>query len=241
MPDTDANPLTPLATFTLRGITKRYVTTGGVPITALDGVDLDIAAGSIVALVGPSGSGKSTLLHVLGGMDTPDSGSVTAGELEVNALSRSDLVAYRRNVGFVFQSFALLPALTALDNVMLPVIPYAAGRRESHRAQRLLADVGLDGREHSLPHQLSGGQQQRVAIARALMNEPLYVLADEPTGNLDSATGAEVVDLIFALRESRGLTVVLATHDEALAHRADVAVHMKDGRIATVNVKAKGP
>jgi putative ABC transport system ATP-binding protein len=213
------------------GLVRRYTTPGGVTITAVDGVDLDLPAGSVTALAGPSGSGKSTLLHLLGGMDQADQGTIRAGRTEVTALSRSRLVAYRRTVGFVFQHFALLPALTARDNVMLPVLPYKADFNRSERATQLLAEVGLAGRENALPFQLSGGQRQRVAIARALMNHPRLLLADEPTGNLDSTTGNEVFNLLLGLREERGLTIVLASHDEALAGRCDRVIHLRDGQI----------
>lgn len=199
---------------------------------AVDGVDLELTAGSVTALVGPSGSGKSTLLHLLGGMDRSDSGSITADEVAVSELSRSALVAYRRTVGFVFQSFALLPALTARDNVVLPTLPYKADYDRRERADGLLAEFGLAGREQALPSQLSGGQRQRVAIARALMNQPRLLIADEPTGNLDSTTSTEVFDLILRLRDQRSLTVVIATHDEMLARRCDRTIHIHDGRVA---------
>jgi len=215
----------------VRQARKEYVTPGGVPIRALDGVDLDVEAASVTAVVGPSGSGKSTLLHLIGGMDRPDSGTIEVGGVEVTALSRGQLVAYRRTVGFVFQSFALLPALTARDNVMLPVIPYTHDATARARAEELLAEVGLEGREHALPSQLSGGQQQRVAIARALMNRPSVLVADEPTGNLDSATGAAILDLLLEIRASQETTVVLATHDMHVAQRCDEVVPMADGRV----------
>jgi putative ABC transport system ATP-binding protein len=210
---------------------KTYTTPGGVPIKALDGVDLAIPASAVTAVMGPSGSGKSTLLHLIGGMDRPDSGTITCGGVEITDLSRAELVAYRRTVGFVFQSFALLPALTARDNVMLPVIPYAQGTATKVRAEELLAQVGLAGREHALPSQLSGGQRQRVAIARALMNHPRLLIADEPTGNLDSTTGAAILDLLLGIRDSQGTTIVVATHDEQIAARCDQVVPMSDGRV----------
>jgi putative ABC transport system ATP-binding protein len=210
---------------------KTYTTPGGVPIKALGGVDLEIAASAVTAVMGPSGSGKSTLLHLIGGMDRPDSGTITCGGVEITGLSRAELVAYRRTVGFVFQSFALLPALTARDNVMLPVIPYAQGTATKTRAEELLAQVGLEGREHALPSQLSGGQRQRVAIARALMNRPHLLIADEPTGNLDSTTGAAILDLLLGIRDTQGTTIVVATHDEQIARRCDQVVPMSDGRV----------
>ncbi|MBO0846564.1 MAG: ABC transporter ATP-binding protein [Nocardioides sp.] len=210
---------------------RTYETPGGVPIRALDQVSVDFPAGTVTAVCGPSGSGKSTLLHLIGGMDKPDSGLIWADEHQVTAMSSSELVRYRRTVGFVFQSFALLPALTARDNVMLPVLPYRSGKQDLDRAGELLADVGLAGREDAVPSHLSGGQRQRVAIARALMGNPRLLVADEPTGNLDSTTGREIVDLLFALRDTRGLTIVIGTHDESLAARCDRTVRLHDGRI----------
>ncbi len=192
---------------------------------------MEFPSGSVSALCGPSGSGKSTLLHLLGGMDRPDAGAIWADAEELTAMSSSELVGYRRTVGFVFQSFALLPALTARDNVMLPVLPYRSGKQDLVRAAELLADVGLGGREDAVPSQLSGGQRQRVAIARALMGDPRLLVADEPTGNLDSATGGEIVDLLFELRDTRGITVVIGTHDESLAARCDATVRLRDGRV----------
>lgn len=213
------------------GLRKSYVTPGGVTVRALDGVDLHIDPAEVVALVGPSGSGKSTLLHLLGGMDEPDAGQISCDGRDVTALRRSELVAFRRTVGFVFQHFALLPALTARDNVMLPVLPYKTSYDAKERARSLLQDVGLAGREDALPSQLSGGQRQRVALARSLMNDPRLLVADEPTGNLDSTTGAEILNLLFAIREARGVTIVLATHDTTVAARCDRVLHIADGRL----------
>lgn len=210
---------------------RTYTTPGGVPIQALDQVSVDFASGTVTALCGPSGSGKSTLLHLVGGMDRPDSGSILADGEDITGFSTGRLVEYRRTVGFVFQTFALLPALTARDNVMLPVLPYRSGKTDHERAKRLLAEVGLEGRENALPSQLSGGQRQRVAIARALMGQPRLIVADEPTGNLDSATGEEIVDLLFSLRNSRGITVIIGTHDETVAARCDTVVRLHDGRL----------
>lgn len=216
-----------------RGLRRTYFTGGGVPIIALDGVDLDLDPGSITAVTGPSGSGKSTLLHVLGGMDRADEGTITADGAAITAMSRSRLVAYRRTVGFVFQHFALLSALTALDNVMLPVLPYHTPYDRRDRATGLLSEVGLTGREDALPFQLSGGQRQRVAIARALINSPRLLLADEPTGNLDSGTGIAILDLLLALRHEYKLTIVIGTHDMGLAARCDRDIALRDGRITS--------
>jgi putative ABC transport system ATP-binding protein len=211
-------------------VSKRY-STGEAAVVALDAVSLSIEAGAFVAITGPSGSGKSTLLHVLGAMDIPDEGTIRVQEQEIVALSRAARVAYRRRIGFVFQRFHLLPALTALDNVAVPLFPYRTNFDKHERARQLLAAVGLAGREHSLPSELSGGQQQRVAIARALANDPVLLLADEPTGNLDSHTGEEIVDLLLELRASRGTTVVVATHDPVVADHCDRVVLFRDGRI----------
>jgi putative ABC transport system ATP-binding protein len=227
------------AAIALRGVRRRYRVDGEQAITALDGVSLEIAQGSAVALSGPSGSGKSTLLHIVGALERPDEGSVTVGGRELGGMSRRELAAHRRRVGFVFQRFNLLPALTVIDNVMAPVLPYRVAFDKEARARELLAAVGLEGRETSLPSRLSGGQQQRVAIARALINAPPIVLADEPTGNLDSRTGAGIVDLLLELRAERDMTILLATHDSQVAARCDRVVRLLDGRVADdVDVRA---
>jgi putative ABC transport system ATP-binding protein len=208
-------------------------------IVALDGVSLDVAPGSAVALSGPSGSGKSTLLHIVGALERPDEGEVVVGGRALGTMSRRELAAYRRQVGFVFQRFNLLPALTVIDNVMAPVLPYRVAFDKEARARELLRAVGLRGREASLPSRLSGGEQQRVAIARALINAPPVVLADEPTGNLDSRTGAGIVDLLLQLRAERNMTVILATHDSHVAARCDRVVRLLDGRITDdIDVRA---
>lgn len=194
-------------------------------------VDLDIAAGCITALMGPSGSGKSTMLHVLGAMDTVDTGRIVVADREITALPPRQLVQYRRSIGMVFQRFHLLASLTALDNVLAPVIPYRTDFDKDQRATELLSRVGLGGRLDALPSRLSGGQQQRVAIARALVNDPVLMLADEPTGNLDSATSAEILDLLLEVNAERGMTLVIATHDHTVAVRCDQQVQVLDGRI----------
>ena len=223
----------------LRGVRRRYRVDDGQAITALDGVSLDIPEGAAVALSGPSGSGKSTLLRAVAALERPDEGTVIVGGREVGAMSRRELAAHRRRVGFVFQRFNLLPALTVVDNVMAPVLPFRVGFDKEARARELLAAVGLEGRETSLPPRLSGGQQQRVAIARALINAPPVLLADEPTGNLDSRTGAGIVDLLLELRAVRGMTVLLATHDSQVAARCDRVVRLLDGRVTDdVDVRA---
>jgi putative ABC transport system ATP-binding protein len=200
-------------------------------LTAVDGLSIDLAAGSITAVTGPSGSGKSTLLHLIGAVESADSGVIEVGDVEVTALRGRRLAGYRRTVGFVFQRYHLLPALTALDNVIAPVLPYRVPYDRAARARELLAAVGLAGRERSLPAQLSGGQQQRVAIARALMGEPRLLLADEPTGNLDTANSAQILDLLLDLRDQRGLTVVLATHERSAAARCDRLLRLTDGKL----------
>lgn len=209
----------------------RAYRSGATAVTALDGISVEIPAGSMVALTGPSGSGKSTLLHLLGALDRPDSGKVLIDDLDLARARQSELIAHRQRVGFVFQRFNLLPALTVVDNVIVPVLPKRTDFDKRERATQLLADVGLEARGHALPSELSGGQQQRVAIARALINRPRLLLADEPTGNLDSATGQEILALIASLRAERGMTVVVATHDPAVASRADRVIHLRDGRI----------
>ncbi|WP_037604857.1 ABC transporter ATP-binding protein [Streptacidiphilus rugosus] len=204
------------------------VTRGYPGLTALDGVDLEIGDGAAVALTGPSGAGKSTVLHLLGGMDAPTSGTV---EIDGEPLAARRMDEHRRRVGFVFQRFHLLPALTVLDNVLAPVLPRRVDFDRRARAVELLEAVGLAARASALPAELSGGQQQRVAIARALIGRPRLLLADEPTGNLDSVIGREIVDLLLSLRERYGTTLVLATHDPEVAAACDRIVRLQDGRI----------
>lgn len=208
---------------TLRGVTRRYA-----ELVALDAADLRIESGTAVALTGPSGSGKSTVLHLLGGMERPSEGTVEADGEE---LTPRRLDAHRRRVGFVFQRFHLLPALTVLDNVLAPVLPRRVDFDRQARAKEVLEAVGLAERADALPSELSGGQQQRVAIARALINRPGLLLADEPTGNLDSTTGREIVELLLSLRERYGTTLLVATHDVEVAANCDRIVRLHDGRI----------
>jgi putative ABC transport system ATP-binding protein len=212
-------------------VSKTYRSGAGLPVLALADVSVDIPTGATVAVTGRSGSGKSTLLHVAGAMDVVDSGTVSVDGRDIGALSGSARAVYRRSIGFVFQRFHLLPALTALDNVAAPVLPFRTSFDKRARARELLAAVGLAGREHDLPSHLSGGQQQRVAIARALIGEPHLLLADEPTGNLDSAVGSEVLDLLFTLHRERGLTMLIATHDPAVAKRCQRVIRLRDGRV----------
>jgi putative ABC transport system ATP-binding protein len=218
-------------TISVTDVVRRYGS-GETEVTALGGVSLEIGSGAMVALTGPSGSGKSTLLHLLGALDQPDGGSIVVDDVNLTTARRGDLIAHRRRVGFVFQRFNLLPSLTATDNVLAPVLPYRVDYDKSQRAAQLLVDVGIEGRGHALPSELSGGQQQRVAIARALINSPTLLLADEPTGNLDTATGDEVLALMLAMRAASGMTVVVATHNPRVAAYADRVIHLRDGMVA---------
>ena len=216
----------------LREALKEYAM-GDRSVRALDGVSLEVERGLLVAIVGASGSGKSTLLNLLGAMDQPTAGQVVVDRADLASLDDRGLTEYRRHkVGFVFQNFNLIPNLTALENVMLPMefagVPAADGRA---RSAALLERVGMAHRAQHTPARLSGGEQQRVAIARALANDPVMILADEPTGNLDSKTGREIMALLRELTRERGKTVVVVTHDEEIAAVADLVVHMRDGRI----------
>jgi putative ABC transport system ATP-binding protein len=214
----------------LQEVSKRYGS-GERSIAALDRVSLELGAGGLLAVTGPSGSGKSTLLHLLGAMDRADSGTIHVGDTEVTTLTRAAQVVYRRRIGFVFQRFHLLPALTALDNVAAPLLPLRTSFDKHERARVLLDAVGLGDRQQALPAELSGGQQQRVAIARALIGDPILLLADEPTGNVDTRTGGAILDLLLELRKARGMTVILATHDTVLASRCERVVRLLDGRV----------
>src|ERR1700729_2563699 len=215
----------------LHGIGKRYGISKTQLVSAAADVTLSIGPGEFIALTGASGSGKSTLLHIIGAIERPDCGTVVVDGVTVTGLRGGALAAYRRSVGFVFQRYNLLPALTALDNVIAPVLPYRTGWDKRDRGRDLLAAVGLAGREASLPARMSGGEQQRVAIARALVNSPRVLLADEPTGNLDSRTGGEILGLLGRLRESRGMTVLIATHDPQIAARCDRLIRLQDGAV----------
>ena len=213
-------------------LTKSY-SLGEVTVRALQGVSLTIERGSFVAIMGASGSGKSTLMNLLGCLDRPTSGTYLLDGIPVEALDRDQLAEIRnRKIGFVFQNFNLLPRMTAIENVQLPLLYSAEGGTDpDERARNVLARVGLAGREHSLPTQLSGGQQQRVAIARALINEPEILLADEPTGQLDSRTGAEIMGILTNLNQTHGLTIVVVTHSDEVARFANRIVTFCDGRI----------
>jgi len=204
---------------------------GGRSLTILDGITLDVAAGEVCAITGPSGSGKSTLLGLVAGLDRPSSGSIVVAGVEITRLDEDALARFRREtLGYVFQSYHLIPTLTAVENVAVP-LEIAGAPNALGRARALLDDVGLGDRAHHYPVQLSGGEQQRAALARAVALDPGLLLADEPTGNLDSATGARIIELLLALKRRRGATLVLVTHDEALARHADRVVALRDGRV----------
>jgi len=204
---------------------------GALPVVALHGVDLQVAPGEFLAVVGPSGGGKSTLLHLLGGIDRPTSGTVEVGGRDIGSLPEKELTLYRRReVGLVFQFFNLLPHITVRENVELPRA--LDGEQDgSRRASELLGRVGLEHRAFAHPYELSGGEIQRVAIARALVTGARLLLADEPTGNLDSGNGAKILALLAEIRRERGVTLVLATHSEAAARHADRVVEIRDGAI----------
>ncbi|MBF4508998.1 MAG: ABC transporter ATP-binding protein [Aeromicrobium sp.] len=215
-----------------RSVTKRYELEGGIRVDALRGADIAIREGEMVTIMGPSGSGKSTLMHIVGLLDRPTSGEVVLDGRDVSRLAPNELAALRnRHIGFVFQAFNLLSRTSALANVELPLV-YAgvSGAERTRRARSALERVGLGNRTGHLPSQLSGGQQQRVAIARALVNDPSIVLADEPTGNLDSRSGIEVMAVLQELN-SQGITVILVTHDDRVARHAKRIIRVFDGRI----------
>ena len=216
----------------VKDVSKTYFRDGGNPLKALDQVSLRIESGEFLAVQGPSGSGKSTLLHILGCLDTPTTGMYRFLGQNVGELSDREVSRLRaRRIGFVFQSFNLLPATTAVENVEVPMI-YASGKVDRGKALALLDRVGLKDRARHFGSELSGGQQQRVAIARALINSPALILADEPTGNLDSAAGAEILDLLEGLHRE-GRTLVVVTHDDAIARRAGRQIRLKDGAISS--------
>jgi putative ABC transport system ATP-binding protein len=219
----------------LRGIQKKYQM-GKVSVEALRGLDLDIYSGEIVAIMGPSGSGKSSLLNILGLLDAPSVGSYRLAAEEVASLSdRRRSQVRNTQIGFIFQGFNLLPRLTAVENVMLPLV-YSTVRKQEHRlrAEAALEIVGLKERIHHRPSELSGGEQQRVAIARSFMHEPSLILADEPTGNLDSKSSAAIIDLIKHLHSERKVTVVMITHDPSVAAQAARVIRLLDGKLDEV-------
>jgi putative ABC transport system ATP-binding protein len=220
-----------MALYSLTGVSK-FFQRGPTTVRALDGVDLEIEPGEFVAIEGPSGSGKTTLLQLLGALDRPSAGRVLFEDRDLATLADHELAALRlRSFGFMFQQFNLIPTLTAVENVEAKLAPTGLADRDlRHRALALLDEVGLAERAIHLPAHMSGGEQQRVGIARALSVEPQVVLADEPTGNLDTKTGGEIIDLLANLAAEHGATVIVATHDVGLAGRAPRRLHMRDGR-----------
>ena len=231
--DDNGNLGPPAVLYSLHGLTKRYPS-GETEVRAVDGIDLELLTGEFAVVAGPSGSGKSTLLQLLGALDRPSEGSIEFEGRDLTTRSDAELADLRRErIGFVFQQFNLIPTLSAGENVELAMAPSAQPGDERHkRAHDLLERVGLDARAGHLPSQLSGGEQQRVAIARALANGPDVLLADEPTGNLDTTTGDSIIELLYRLWEDAGLTVVLVTHDPAVAGTSPRLIQLADGRIA---------
>lgn len=216
-----------------RGLTKNY-SMGKRTLEVLRGVDLEVPTGEFLALRGASGAGKSTLLHLVGGLDSPNAGEIFFRGQKLTSFSEGELTRFRnRRVGFIFQAYHLLPELTALENVCLPArMARLSAAATEEQASRLLANVGLKDRMTHKPYELSGGEQQRVAIARALINEPELLLADEPTGNLDSHTGGEIIELLKNLRTEKKMTLIIATHDAKVAGHAQRVIELVDGRIA---------
>jgi putative ABC transport system ATP-binding protein len=216
----------------VRALSMRLAS-GGREVNVLTDVSLDVPAGQFLAIAGPSGSGKSTLLGLIAGLDQPTAGRIEVAGVDVTALDEDGLARFRRDhVGYVFQSFHLLPTLTAQENVAVP-LELAGDAGAAGRAAALLAEVGLAERAHHYPVQLSGGEQQRVAVARAMARRPALLLADEPTGNLDSATGKQIIELLVGMNRRLGSTLVLVTHDAALAAHADRVITLRDGRIVS--------
>ena len=216
----------------VQNVSKRY-TQGREVITALGDVSLDIKKGELLAIVGPSGSGKTTLSHIIGGLITPDSGSVIVAGKKLNTRSDKAISHYRNSqVGFIFQSFSLIPSYTAVENVMIPlIVANVAPKKRRQLAERYLKLVGLEARINQRADKLSGGERQRVSIARALVNKPQIIIADEPTGNLDSVRGNEIMKILEALSHQHGIAILMVTHDLTLAKRADRIIQIRDGMI----------
>jgi putative ABC transport system ATP-binding protein len=224
------------AVIELKNLARNYEV-GGEHINALDGVDLSIRRGEYLSLVGPSGSGKTTLFNMIGGLDRPTNGSVWIDGVDISKLDAYELAWLRcRRIGYIFQNFNLITVLSAQENVALPTVFAGLSRNEGmEKAANLLRNVGLGERLKHKPTQLSAGQQQRVAIARALANDPVIILADEPTGNLDLKTGTEIIDLLHGLNKTRGLTLVAATHDMKMITASDRVIYMRDGQIEKID------
>jgi putative ABC transport system ATP-binding protein len=216
----------------IHNITKTY-NKGATKVEALKEISFSIENGEIVALMGASGSGKSTLLSLIGGLDKCDSGSISVDEENISALNAEKLADFRRDdVGFVFQQFHLIPTLSVVENIMLPLLPSGIKKAECYSvAREALEKVGLGEREKHLPGELSGGEQQRVAIARALVNKPKIILADEPTGDLDSKTGEKILELLQALNQKEKVTIIIATHDDKIAQKTKRKIVLKDGKV----------
>ena len=215
----------------VKGISKSYKV-GEERINVLDNVSLHIEEGSYASIVGPSGSGKSTLMHIVGGLETFNAGEVRIDGVELNKLNDANLSKFRKEkIGFIFQQFQLLSTATALENVMMPLLSFFSSKDVKNRAEEALQKVGLFHRKHHLPSRMSGGEQQRVAIARALVTNPRILLADEPTGNLDSDTGTSIIKLMEEIHHSENVTIMMITHDMSIAERADRVVKILDGRI----------
>lgn len=215
----------------LKNIYKKFVD-GKVVVHALHDINLEIKKGEFVALTGPSGSGKTSVLNLIGGLDSPTSGTIFIDQKDISNYTDKELSRYRNeSVGFVFQEFHLEPFLTVLENVLLPTYFNHHKKTDEHRAKELISEIGISEKAHSRVNQLSGGQKQRTAIARALINNPQIIIADEPTGNLDVATGGKIIEILGKLHKEHGLTIIIATHDEGIAHRADRIIKIKDGKI----------
>ena len=228
----------------LRGVSKT-VLSGGQPLTILHQLDLSVPGGQFLSVVGPSGGGKSTLLGLIAGLDTPSTGQILIDGIDITTLDEDRLARLRgAKIGYVFQFFHLIPSLSAFENILVP-LEISGATNASTKARALLGEVGLVDRGHHYPSQLSGGEQQRIAIARALANDPPILLADEPTGNLDSKNSAHVIELLGDVNKGRGTTVVLVTHDHELAVSADVMLAMRDGKtervVHALNQRPVGP
>lgn len=231
-PQTAKNSVHPSSDLVVLRDVKRTLPLGDEQIHVLHGISFAVPRRACIAIMGPSGSGKSTLLGILAGLDTPSSGQVSIDGIDITHMDEDKLARFRNEkIGMVFQSFNLIPTLTALENVEVPLFASRSSVHSAARAQRMLEMVGLSDRMHHRPNQLSGGQQQRVAIARALVNEPSLLVADEPTGNLDSATGETILNLFEELRKELGLTIIIATHDAAVVQRVDGVLQLVDGRL----------